>query len=284
MVQVDIIWSYAFGASFAAASARKLTNESKIFNNPHFIRLMVYLSVLFGPSGVFLLWAFPRWETMQVATSLTDIPPWLITGFAVTNVTQGIIGYSVGYYFARRGEYYKANINWFLAWVIFWFVLACGWDTTGWQRFLYDPLLNNSELWQPGRHNGLQFFIGPVFTSLLAMACFFAPALQNGVVDEYYKGLRLDPKIPGITGVKYLVLVPATYLGMFAVTLNLAILISFVVRGFVSLLDNMFWGYVVGLFISMLSTHYFLLRRGKILHRYLKIFYVHDKHDQGSIP
>jgi len=282
MVQVDVIWSYAFGASFAAASARQLSEESKAFNNRHFIRLLVYLSVYFGPSGLYLLWAFPRWETMQVAESLDQIPPWLVTLFGVTNVTQGIIGYLIGYLFARRKEYYKANLNWYFAWILFWFVLACGWDTTGWQRFLYDPVMNSYELWEPGRHNGIGFFFGPVFTSLVIMGCFFAPALQNGIVDQYYKSLRSDQETKSPTGLDHLRLVAATYGSMFGGTLALAVIASFIVRGCVSALGSMLAGYMVGLLISIVLAYFLLFRRGMPLNLYLRRFYVTDKHDQAT--
>lgn len=283
MVQVDVIWSYAFGASFAAASARQLSEEPKAFNNRHFIRLLVYLSCYFGPSGLFLLWAFPRWETMQVATSLDQIPPWLVTLFGITNITQGIIGYWVGYRFARQKEYYKANLNWYLAWIVFWFVLACGWDTTGWQRFLYDPVMNHYELWEPGRHNGIWFFFGPVFTSLVIMGAFFAPALQNGVVDECYKSLRLDSESRSPTGLEYLRLTGATYGSMFVGTLILAVISSFIVRGCVVAIGNMLFGYVAGLLISIVLGYFLLVRRGMPLHRFMRRFYDSDKHDLVAI-
>ena len=279
MVQVDMIWSYAFGASFAAASSRQLANEPKAFDNRHFIRLLVYLTVLFGPSGLYLLWAFPRWETMQVAQSLEDIPPWLAMVFGITNVTQGIIGYWIGYRFARKQEYYKGNLNWYLAWIIFWFVLACGWDTTGWQRFLYDPVLNHQELWEPGMNDGIWFFFGPVFTSLVVMGVFFAPALQNGVVDQYYKSQRVDPNVPSVTGLGYLKLTAVTYASMFGGTLALAVTASFIVRGCVALFNQMLVGYVVGLLISAVLGYVLLIRRGMPIHRFLSIFYVSDKHD-----
>ncbi len=280
MVQVDVIWSYAFGASFAAASARQLADEPKVFNNRHFIRLLVYLSVLFGPSGLFLLWAFPRWETMQVAQSLADIPPWLVTIFGVTNVTQGIIGYYIGYRFARQREFYKANLNWYLAWIVFWFVLACGWDTTGWQRFLYDPILNDGVPWTPGHHNGIWFFFGPVFLSLCVMGVFFGPFLQNGIADETYRNLRSDQTIRSVNGTDYLKITVGSYSAMFGGTLALAVIASFIVRACVAMLSSMLAGYVVGLLISVIIGYFALFRRGMPLHRFLRIFYISDKHDQ----
>jgi hypothetical protein len=74
MVQVDIVWSYAFGATFAASSARQLAQEEKPFANKTYSFVLHFLSILFAPSGLYLLWQFPQWETMQVARSFSDIP------------------------------------------------------------------------------------------------------------------------------------------------------------------------------------------------------------------
>ena len=93
MVQVDIVWAYAFGATFAAAAGRQLEKEEKPFVNKWYVFLLIFLSVFFAPSGLYLLWEHTQWETMQVATTMKDIPAWLVVIFAVTNVTQGILGY-----------------------------------------------------------------------------------------------------------------------------------------------------------------------------------------------
>ena len=98
MVQVDVFWSYAIGAGFAAAAAEQIrkkeaAGEFRLLENASFARALIFLGALFAPSGICLLWAFPGWETMYVARTWDDIPAWLVAAFAVTNVTQGILGF-----------------------------------------------------------------------------------------------------------------------------------------------------------------------------------------------
>ena len=280
MVQVDVIWSYAFGASFAAAATRQLSKEEHPFNNSQYSRLLVYLSVFFAPSGLFLIWAFPQWETMQVARSLDDLPPWLVTLFGITNVTQGIIGYFVGYLLCRRGRFYGAHLNWFVAWIIFWFVLVAGWDTTGYQRFLYDMRLHDMVPWTPGLHDGWAFFTGPVFTSLFVMGVCFAPALQLGIVDRNFQDLRSDPEIHGINISNYLKINLATYAGMFGVTLGLAIVAAWIVRVAVAMTGGLLTGYILGLGISAITFYLLLMRRGYPVHCFLRMLYIKDDGDK----
>lgn len=68
MVQVDIFWSFAIGAGFAASADKQLENEDKPFESKGFIKNLLWLSIFFVPSGATLLWGFPAWETMQVGT------------------------------------------------------------------------------------------------------------------------------------------------------------------------------------------------------------------------
>ena len=55
MVQVDVVWGYAFGATFAAAAARQLEEIEDTFDNPYFTYTLAFLAILFAPSGLYLL-------------------------------------------------------------------------------------------------------------------------------------------------------------------------------------------------------------------------------------
>jgi len=79
MVQVDVVWSYAFGATFAACASRQLEKEDKPFVNQWYVFTLTFLSTFFAPSGLYLLWQHTQWETMQVAKTMKDIPAWLVT-------------------------------------------------------------------------------------------------------------------------------------------------------------------------------------------------------------
>jgi len=163
VVEVDVFWSYGLGASFALGAFRQLrklqseddAGEFKLnraqnrrldriikkieggdvaFNNEYFVKALLFLSVLFVPSGSNLLWSNPSWETMQVG-SYEKIPGWLVSGFTITNVTQGILGYWVTYNYLMKGKYYQATMQTILAYLGFWFILVNGWDKTGYRRF-----------------------------------------------------------------------------------------------------------------------------------------------------
>ena len=166
--------------------------------------------------------------------------------------------------------------------MLFWFVLSCGWDTTGWQRFLYDPAFHGGELWQPGRHDDFNFFIGPVFTSLFVMGVFFTPALQRGIVHANYQDLHSEPNLVTNKGDKfdwlhYLKLTLHWYGAMFVYTLGLAVTLSFLVRGVAAALDNNLLGYVIGLGVGVPLSYVLLLKRGRPLGHFLSNFYIRDQ-------
>jgi hypothetical protein len=203
MVQVDIVWAYSFGATFAACAARQLEKHEKIFDNRWYVFTLLFLSIFFAPSGLYLLWQFVQWETMQVAHTFTDLPAWLVCGFAITNVTQGILGYWTTCKLIKRRNYYAAHANWMWSWVLFWFILVCGWDCTGYQRFLYDSTMFGGALWTPGTHMGTGFLSSHVWFTLVVMGMCFAPMLIHGTVNFIREGARMDPdiradQIPGI--------------------------------------------------------------------------------------
>jgi hypothetical protein len=195
MVQVDVFWSYALGASFASAAARQLRKTDKPFESKYFSYTMVFLACIFGPSGIYLLWQFPHWETMQVASTWGDLPAWLVVVFSVTNITQGILGFFVSYLFIRKGRFYSAYLQVFLGYFFMFFILVYGWDGSGWQRFLYDPTVNNGVLWTPGTHMGLGFITSNVALTLYGMGVILIPALVIPMVRWIRVGAYIDPDV-----------------------------------------------------------------------------------------
>jgi hypothetical protein len=134
MVQVDAFWSYGIGAGFALAGARRLRASSeRLVDGALFRDLLLVLAVVFVPSGIYLLWAFPSWETMHAGDR--GLPAWLVAAFAATNVTQGLLGYSLSARAVRRGDDHAAFLHFVGAYFGMFFVLVHGWDGTGFQRF-----------------------------------------------------------------------------------------------------------------------------------------------------
>lgn len=138
MVQVDIFWSYALGAGFAVAASRQLVKDQSarqgpLLENRFFVSAVLYLALLFAPSGICLLWAFPSWETMHAGDR--NLPAWLVTIFAVTNVTQGILGFMVVRALLNRGRRYFAFLQMVGGYFFMFFILVHGWDGFGYRRF-----------------------------------------------------------------------------------------------------------------------------------------------------
>src|SRR5689334_23366460 len=141
MVQVDVFWSYGIGSTFAVAACRQLAEHhregrgqgKKAFDNGYFTNTLLFLSILFAPSGMYLLWAFPSWETMHAGDR--DLPAWLVTGFAITNITQGILGFWLAYRLIVARRVYVAYLTIIAAYFGMFFILVHGLDGTGYQSF-----------------------------------------------------------------------------------------------------------------------------------------------------
>lgn len=147
MVEVDVFWAYGLGAGFAAAATHQIalgkdrpsgaasSGWQRYVSSPYLTVTVLYCALLFGPSGAYLLWAFPDWETMQVAHNHTSLPAWLVTLFAITNVSQGILGYWVTAKLIRAGRRYAAFLQVGVGYFGMFFILVHGWDGRGYQRF-----------------------------------------------------------------------------------------------------------------------------------------------------
>lgn len=278
MVQVDIIWGYAFGATFAAGAARQLKKERQPFNNKYYVHVLLFLSIFFAPSGLYLLWQFPHWETMQVAWRHSDLPAWLVVLFAVTNITQGILGYWVGYKLIRSGNFYGAHLNWIISWILFWSVLVMGWDTTGWQRFLYDPTENNMVPWTPGTHMGVWFFTSNVWITLVVMGTLFFPMIYPSIARWMVDGIDSDPSIIKAKNslINFFVFMALLLFGTFGMTIGLAIVSGLIVFLFRDLTGSVFLGYIIGLPLFWSASYILLFRKGRPIHRYAKQLFLQE--------
>lgn len=136
MVQVDVFWSYGIGAGLGLASAAggaKVEKVRDLLRSAPAFQTLLFLAIVFAPSGFVLLWAFPSWETMHVGTR--ELPPWLVAIFGVTNITQGLLGFGVARWLSARGKAFGAYLHWVGGYFGMFFILVHGWDGTGYQRF-----------------------------------------------------------------------------------------------------------------------------------------------------
>lgn len=177
MVQVDVFWAYGWGASLAAAAGRPLGRSEQPFASSFFTSTVLFLSLIWAPTGMLLLLRHPSWETMQAAPALQSLSEWLILAFGITNVTQGILGFWVGQRLLRQGRDYLAQLNWIFGYFGMFFILLYGWDGLGYDRFLYDrDLLPGSPAWTPGA----------------ATAAGVLPALARFLTSSVAKTLYID--------------------------------------------------------------------------------------------
>jgi len=223
MVEVDVFWSYGIGAGFALAAfrqIRKMESErgaeelaemklnrgqlrdlkrlvkqiesgDKAFNNQYFLKTLLFLSLLFVPSGSNLLWSNPNWETMQVG-SYETIPGWLVSGFTITNVTQGILGYWVTRNMLLRGDYNKAAQQTVYAYLGFWFILVNGWDKTGYRRFFS----RNREAFESWKWTNIfGWATSDVVRILLAYGAAFIPLMLYWMSRWLEEGYQMDESV-----------------------------------------------------------------------------------------
>jgi hypothetical protein len=204
VVQVDVFWSYGLGATFAVAASRQLlarrraaqdppalpdvgTSPLSRWSDPYLLRTLLFLALVFVPSGFWLVWAFPSWETMHAGDR--DMPVALVTAFAVTNVTQGLVGYLVVEWLLARGRIYLAYLQIVGAYAGMLFVLVHGWDGTGYQRF-FSATREDFLRWDG---DWAAWLTSDVALSLYGMGAVLLPLLLGTVAHWHVAGYALEP-------------------------------------------------------------------------------------------
>ncbi len=168
-----------------------LDENSDAFNNEYFLKNVLFLSLLFVPSGAVLLWSNPNWETMQVGRYET-IPQWLVGLFSTTNVSQGILGFYNTYKSLMKGKYYQAALHTLLSYAGFFFILANGWDNKGYQRFFSK---NRAAFDDWEWTNVFGWATSDVVAILIAYGGVFLPLMYYWIIDWLMKGQDLEKGI-----------------------------------------------------------------------------------------
>lgn len=191
MVQVDVFWSYGIGAGLGLASAAKglarPERPAESLSTPAAFHTLLFLAIVFAPSGFVLLWSFPSWETMHVGSR--ELPGWLVAIFGVTNITQGLLGFVVARWLASRGNAFGALGQWLLGYFGMFFILVHGWDGTGYQRF-FSPTREALTGWTWS--TAAQWLTSDVALTLMAMGVVLIPWL----IGLSVKWLRASPRAP----------------------------------------------------------------------------------------
>ena len=278
MVQVDIFWAYGLGAGLAAAAGRQLKDKDDIFVTSYFVKTLLFLALVWAPTGMLLLLKHPSWECMQVPDKLSNIPIWLILGFGITNVTQGILGYWVTVKLYKKEKYYLANLNWLAGYLGMFFILVYGWDGLGWDRFLFDRDVYGAA-WQPGLNltimERLSFAWSSVAMTLYIDGIYLLPPLALMLTAWYHEGAKNDDHISNdeipskITSmIVYLVIVFGVGLGT-AMGAGLTVHYCAKIVGHIP-------SYFVGIPLFAIAAYFLLYRKGMPVHSLFKVLYIKD--------
>ena len=195
MVQVDVFWSYGLGATFAVAASRQLLERRRTikpagerrWSDPYLLKTLLFLALVFVPSGVYLVWAFPSWETMHAGDR--GMPAWLVTAFAATNVTQGLLGFLVAEWLIARGRTYLAYLQIVAGYAGMFFILVHGWDGTGYQRF-FSPTEQDFLAWDG---DWSAFLTSDVALALYGMGAVLVPVLLGTTAHWVVRGRERGP-------------------------------------------------------------------------------------------
>ncbi|MET8682363.1 hypothetical protein ABZW18_33570 [Streptomyces sp. NPDC004647] len=261
MVQVDVFWSYGIGASFATAAAYRLRSRDSAarsagrWSDPCLMGAVLYCAVLFAPSGAWLLWGFPDWETMQVARDHGSLPAWLVALFAATNVSQGALGYWVASRLIASGRVYAAFLQAGVGYVGMFFILVHGWDGRGYQRFFsadreaFAAWPENPSVGEALSRAG-DWLASPVALTLYGMGAVLVPAMLALMVSWLRSGER-EPG--GGTAPGRLRILGAVLGAVFGVALGTAIAASVLVH---------LLGWWLGVPAAVAVTALLVVRRG----------------------
>ncbi|KAF9095762.1 hypothetical protein BGX23_012690 [Mortierella sp. AD031] len=174
MIEVDVFWSFSFGALFAACSAGSLKSQPVFWSTPSFVYTLLFLSLIFAPSGLYLLWDNPGWESMFLLGDKNEIHAMLPTVFAFTNILLGIIGYYVTYAKIRRYRNAKVLPMSFHKYWIHAYTCFCAILGMGYNRFMYPK---DYVAWRAGETFPLTaFFTSRMLFTLLSMGVILIPA------------------------------------------------------------------------------------------------------------
>jgi hypothetical protein len=237
---VDIFWSYALGAGYAVAAARHLKGMEETKNlgsdsgragtpfiNKYFVFSLFYAAVFFAPSGVYLLWRFTSWETMHVWDG--NIEPLLVAVFAITNVTQSILGFWMACRCIKAGNGYRAYLHMTGAYFLMFFILVHGWDGSGYRRF-FSATPEEFQSWKST--NVSEWFSSDVAVTLYVMGLLLIPALLFAVSGWIKNGCDREASIEGEeTGAIGRTRIIVLFLvSVFVCSLGSAIICSFLIR------------------------------------------------------
>ena len=165
MLQVDVFLSYGLSAGLAVASSKLAIKEESPLRDKYFVAAVLWLGLAFVPQVLYLCWRFPAWESMFVATSASDYPPWLASAACIAMILMGVAGFTITRALLIRGRRVAAlaQVAWSVGLPLF--LVTYGWDGTGLKRMLY---AGTGADWAAGvAHRYTDFASSPVGVALI---------------------------------------------------------------------------------------------------------------------
>jgi hypothetical protein len=227
---------------------------------------VLFLALVFVPSGAYLLSAFPSWETMHMGVTPgvggepigPNLPAFVVMLFSLTNITQGILGFYVATLFIRRGNTYGAYLQWMLGYFLMFFILVHGWDGTGYQRFFSaTPALLTS--WDNA--NIVGWVTSPVAMALTVMGVFFIPSLLWIMVKPLRAGYSRAVHVPPGRAAR----MSTTRLIVSILSFNVVVMPAVAVGASLAIRQM---GPLLGTLVFALAAWLLLVRRGGLLYRH----------------
>lgn len=262
MVQVDVFWSYGIGAGFAVANTWQLEVQEatgkSAYDHPSFRDALLFLGTFFVPSGAFLIWQFPSWETMHVGSR--DLPGWLMAAFTATNFTQGVLGYAVAAALLRRSKPYAAYLQWILGYFGMLFVLVHGWDGTGYKRF-FSSTREDFLAWTPA--TAARWLTEDVAISLYVMGAVMLPVMFWWMARDLKRGYGVSCEVSTEDAAR------TGRLGL-ALSLFFVLIIGVLGAAILASVSIRYLGPFVGPVAFALVSYYVFVRHGAVFHKHFR--------------
>ena len=155
------------------------------------------------------------------------------------------------------------------------FILLYGWDGLGWQRFLYDPTVNNGVLWSIGKFMGFDFIRSNVGLTLLGMGVFIIPFMIIPMAKWVVEGTSLDNSIPKekLPQNKFMLAI-FILIAILVISLSsagIAAIITYYVNAFISM---QYISIFIGILIFIVISYLALFRESMPVYRILKKIFV----------
>lgn len=254
-LQAALFWAYAIGATFAVSAARQLqfwrrwtvasgqrgsapealpaAMAGRIGGptaNPYLCLTVLFAAVLLVPTGLYLMWQNPSWQTMQVAGGHSGLWPGFALLYAAGVVVAALLGFLIAQALVVGGLAYWGYLQTVGGYFLLFATLIHGWDGEGYRRVLTTGQRQFADWPKDSVVNRvLDFATSGTFLTLVVLGFAVITTMLVTEIGWLAEGWRLpggdtDRKVPRIVAV---VIAGA---GVYALPFGGAVLASVLVR------------------------------------------------------